>query len=89
MPSISITIGGLGRTREISGGDLNGRLLPALRYLASANPSVVDPANDLLIIQEWADAIINSLNSAVESYEEFKSRETRTQVFPPLIVTQP
>jgi hypothetical protein len=44
MPSISITIGGIGRTRTISGGDLANRLMPAMRYLASQEPEplVVD-----------------------------------------------
>jgi hypothetical protein len=81
MPTISITIGGLGRTRTISAGDLSGRLMPAMRYMAAASPDIVNAENDLKIIQGWADAIIRDLQVTVDNYEEVKRVKT------PLILT--
>jgi hypothetical protein len=81
VPTISITIGGLGRTRTISAGDLSGRLLPAMRYMAAASPEIADPENDLKIVQGWADAIIRDLQVTVDTYEEVKRIKT------PLVLT--
>jgi hypothetical protein len=83
MPSISITIDGRGRTRTISSGDLNGRLLPAMRYLVSAEPEpvVVDPLADKAMLEAWADAILEDLKINVETYEETK------RIKSPLVLT--
>jgi hypothetical protein len=83
MPSISISIGGNGRTRTISSGDLANRLLPAMRYLAGNEPlpQVVDPIADAQMIEAWADDIISSLQSSVYAYEDSKRTTT------PLVLT--
>jgi hypothetical protein len=83
MPSISITIGGNGRTRTISSGDLANRLMPALRYLAGSEPVplVIDPIVDRQIIEAWADEIISSLQSSVYAYEDSQRSTT------PLVLT--
>jgi hypothetical protein len=76
MPSISITIDGRGRSRTISAGDLNGRLLPALRYRIAAEPEpvVVDPIADKEMLEAWADAIIEDLKISVETYEDTNTK---------------
>jgi hypothetical protein len=83
MPSISITIDGRGRSRTISAGDLNGRLLPALRYRIAAEPEpvIVDPIADREMLEAWADAIIEDLKISVDTYEETK------RIKSPLVLT--
>jgi hypothetical protein len=83
MPSISITINGIGRTRTISAGDLTNRLMPAMRYLAGDEPLplVIDPIADRQMLETWADQIIAGLQSNVYAYEDSKRTVT------PLILT--
>jgi hypothetical protein len=44
MPSITVTIAGMGRTRQISTGDYTTRLLPTLRYFNPDLNAVTYPA---------------------------------------------
>jgi hypothetical protein len=100
MPSITVTIAGIGRTKQISAGDLDTRLLPALRYFhpdlsavtypagteptvttegeppAVIPPLVPQPATDEMIIQRWADRVLEELMSSVDVYEESKRVRT-------------
>jgi hypothetical protein len=68
MPSITVTIAGMGRTRTISAGDLSTRLMPALRYF---NPAL-EEATDQEVLQHWADQIMEDLKTSVANYEDAK-----------------
>jgi hypothetical protein len=80
---LRVCIDGRGRSRTISAGDLNGRLLPALRYRTSAEPEpvIVDPVADNEMLQAWADSIIEDLKISVDTYEETK------RIKSPLVLT--
>jgi hypothetical protein len=90
MPTITVSIGGFGRTKTISAGDLSTRLMPALRYFnpdmiavthpagteeATVTPTIDQGATDAAIIERWADKVIAELLSSVEVLSfAFRSR---------------
>jgi hypothetical protein len=88
MPTITVTItaGGntIGRTKQISGPDLQNRFLPAYRALfamMTLQPPGTPALTDDEVIQRWADDVLQRLKLRI------KDHETTIAVIPPLDLT--
>ena len=84
MPTIVVSINGIGQTKQISADALK-RLLLAMRYVNvvtswSDDDGVIHYPTDQMLLQEWADQIIAELNRIVELRED-----SLREKIPPLI----
>jgi hypothetical protein len=86
MPTININIvagqNTVGRTKTISGPDLQNRFLPALRAQYSMTRLATDPAlTDDQVIQAWADDVLQRMRQRIQEYERSST------AIPPLDLT--
>jgi len=86
MPTININIvagqNTVGRTKQISGPDLQNRFIPAWRAWYSQTRLPTEPAlTDDQVIQQWADDILQRIKQRIQEHE----RSTAT--IPPVDLT--
>jgi Tfp pilus assembly PilM family ATPase len=71
-----------GRTKQISGQDLQNRFIPAFRALYSMTRLSTDPVlTDEEVVQHWADQIMYQIKQRIQEYERTAA------VIPPLDLT--
>jgi hypothetical protein len=86
MPTITISISAgqntVGRTKQITGPDLQNRFIPAHRAMFQMTHLSTDPAmTDDQVIQQWADDILQRVKQRILEYER------STAAIPPVDLT--